>query len=253
MRLSANLGFLWKDLELPDAIHAAVQAGFDAVELHYPYDTPADAVRRALDETGLPLLSLNTDRGGAMGLAAVPGQQAQARAQIDQAIEYAGRVGAGMVHVLAGNADGERARATFTDNLRYALDQVQDSELTLLIEPLCPAAAPGYYLNTTILASDIITEIGSDKLRLMFDCYHVHDIDGDVIARATDLRDIIGHVQIAAVDDRGAPDHGPLDYVAFVRHLQDIGYQGDIGAEYIPSAKTVEETLGWMTAIRASE
>ena len=63
MKFSANLGFLWADRPLPDAIHAAHAAGVDAVELHWPYDTPAAEVKAALDATGLPLLGLNTRRG----------------------------------------------------------------------------------------------------------------------------------------------------------------------------------------------
>ena len=77
MRFSANLGFLWQDRPLPEAIHAAHAAGFDAVECHWPYDTPAQATRAALEETGLPLPGLNTVRGepGENGLCALPGRR----------------------------------------------------------------------------------------------------------------------------------------------------------------------------------
>ena len=84
MKFSANLGFLWNDRPLPDAIHAAAAAGFDAVECHWPYDTPAAGVTAALTETGLPMLGLNTRRGnvGENGLAALPGREPDARAAI---------------------------------------------------------------------------------------------------------------------------------------------------------------------------
>ena len=79
-RLSANLGFLWADLALPDAIRAAAQAGFDAVECHWPYAFDAGDVGAALTETGLSMLGLNTVRGmpGESGLAALPGHEAEA-------------------------------------------------------------------------------------------------------------------------------------------------------------------------------
>ena len=48
-KFSANLGFLWTELELPKAIVAAHDAGFEAVECHFPYDVPAADVRRAAD------------------------------------------------------------------------------------------------------------------------------------------------------------------------------------------------------------
>ena len=74
-RFSANLGFLWADLPLPQAIRAAGRAGFDAVECHWPHEVPHEQVAAALVETGLPLLGLNTRRGrpGENGLAALPG------------------------------------------------------------------------------------------------------------------------------------------------------------------------------------
>jgi 2-dehydrotetronate isomerase len=114
LRFSANLGFLWVDHPLPEQVRRAARAGFDAVELHYPYDTPVEELRRALDETGLPLVSLNTAVApGAFGLAAVPGSEARARAGIEEALDYARAAGAGAVHVLAGAAEGAEAEAMF--------------------------------------------------------------------------------------------------------------------------------------------
>ncbi len=87
-RFSANLGFLFADRPLPDAVRAAKAAGFDAVELHWPYETPVGALKAALEETGLPLLSLNTDKGGdgAFGLSALAGEEATARAAVEPAV-----------------------------------------------------------------------------------------------------------------------------------------------------------------------
>lgn len=103
-RYSANLGFLWSALPLPQAIRAAKAAGFDAVECHWPYETPADEVKAALEETGLTMLGLNTRRGdvaaGDNGLAAIPGREAEARAAISEAITYAAAIGCGAVHVM---------------------------------------------------------------------------------------------------------------------------------------------------------
>ena len=66
-RLSANLGFLWTELSLPDAIRAAAKAGFEAVECHWPYDVPVSDVQSALAEAGVPMLGLNTRRGDVAG------------------------------------------------------------------------------------------------------------------------------------------------------------------------------------------
>src|SRR5687767_12626136 len=106
LRFSANLGFLWQGLALPERVRAAKRAGFDGVEFHYPYDVPAPELRRVLAETGMPVAGLNTRPGdvaaGEMGLATLPGRETEARAAIDEALAYAGAIGAGYVHVMAG-------------------------------------------------------------------------------------------------------------------------------------------------------
>jgi len=252
-RFSANLGFLWTDRSLPDAIRAAAAAGFDAVECHWPYDTPADDVAAALAETGLPMLGLNTRRGdvaaGETGLAALPGREAEARAAIDEALSYAEAVGAGAVHVMAGRAEGGAAQAAFIANLRYACAQAGPGRI-ILIEPLNPWDAPGYFLNHTEQAAAIIAEIGAPNLRLMFDCYHVGRTEGDVIARLRALMPLIGHIQFAAVPDRGPPDHGTLDLAAVFAEIAALGWTAPLGAEYKVAGAT-DDTLGWMTALRA--
>ena len=124
IRFSANLGFLWKELALPDAIRAAALAGFDAVECHWPYQFEKAQIRDALSQSGLEMLSLNTHPGdvenGDFGLAALPGRESEAREAIDAALDYAAGIGCRNVHVMAGIAGGPAARQTFLDNLTYA-------------------------------------------------------------------------------------------------------------------------------------
>ena len=254
MRFSANLGFLWTDLPLPDAIRAAARAGFDAVECHWPYDTPPGEVRAALAETGLPMLGLNTARGdvaaGDNGLAALPGRAAEARAAIDQALDYARAIGAGAVHVMAGKAQGAAARAVFAENLAYACAGAAEKDgITVLIEPLNAFDAPGYFLTDTGLAQAVIEKVGAPNLRLMFDCYHVGRTEGDVTARLRALWPLIGHIQFAAVPDRGAPDHGDVDYTRVFREIDALGWSRPLGAEYRPAGPT-EASLGWMQSLR---
>ncbi|WP_299611540.1 TIM barrel protein [uncultured Tateyamaria sp.] len=248
MKFSANLGFLWNDRPLPDAIYAAKAAGFDAVECHWPYDIPAEEVRAALDATALPMLGLNTSRGdvagGENGLAALPGRTQDAHAAIDQAVVYAKAVGAGAIHVMCGFSSGQGAHGTFVDNLRYACNA---TDKTILIETLNRNDAPGYFLQTTDQARAIIAEVNAPNLKLMFDCYHVGRTEGDILTRLSDLHDIIGHIQFASVPDRGAPDHGELDYATIFAALTD--WPAPLGAEYKPGGDT-DATLGWMQQFR---
>lgn len=248
MKFSANLGFLWADRPLPDAIRAAKTAGFDAVECHWPYDVPAERTAAALAETGLRMLGLNTRRGnvaaGDNGLAALPGREAEARAAIDEALDYARATAAAAVHVMAGFSSGPRARAAFVANLRHACDRAAADGTTILIEPLNHYNAPGYFLQRTDQAADIIREVGRDNLRLMFDCYHVQIMEGDVTRRLAALLPLIGHIQIAAVPDRDRPDRGELDYRFVLARIAALGWTMPIGAEYLPDPGG-EPDLSW--------
>ncbi len=247
-RFSANLGFLWKELALPDAIRAAAAAKFEAVECHWPYDIDPALVKAALDETGLPMLGLNTARGDGNGLSALAGREVDARAAIDQAVEYAAAIGAHNIHIMAGFASGGAAHQTFVSNLRYALARVANHGTSLLIEPLNHFDAPGYFLQTADQAAEIIAEIGDPNLKLMFDCYHLQIMQGDLSRLLQKMMPIIGHIQIAAVPTRAEPDEGELDYQHILKHIEAIGYKGFIGAEYHPRT-TIDAGLGWREMI----
>jgi hydroxypyruvate isomerase len=249
MRYSANLGFLWTDLPLPEAILAAHRAGFDAVECHWPYDVPAEKVTAALEATGLRMLGLNTRRGnlaaGENGLAALPDRQTEARVAIDEALAYADRIKAGAVHVMAGFASGLEARDCFVENLRYACDRAAPLGITILIEPLNHYDAPGYFLSTTEQAREIIESVGHDSLRLMFDCYHVQLMEGDLTNCLNRLLPLIGHIQFAGVPKRGRPDEGEVNYAHVFAHLDALGWHQPLGAEYKPNGPT-QDSLDWM-------
>ena len=252
-KFSANLGFLWTELSLPEAIRAAKRAGFDAVECHWPYDVAAQDVNEVLAETGFMMLGLNTVRGdvaaGESGLAALVGREREARAAIDQSIAYAHLINAPNIHVMAGTASGTEAEKTFIDNLSYATAKASEVGKTILIEPLNSFDAPGYFLQTSQQAHMIIEKVAANNLKLMFDCYHIQIMEGDISRRLKNLEDIIGHIQIASVPNRSEPDVGELNYSYIFELLKDMGYDAPIGAEYRPKT-TTEEGLSWMDAFR---
>ncbi|MEP6356288.1 MAG: TIM barrel protein [Hyphomicrobiales bacterium] len=250
-KFSANLGFLWSELSLVDGIRAAKLAGFDAVECHWPYETPPQDVADVLEETGLVMLGLNTVCGGEneKGLSALPGREQEAREAIDQAIAYARAIDAKNIHVMAGFASGVEAQATFIENLEYACMGAKKSGITILIEPLNHYDAPGYFLTNSSHAKEIIESVGASNLKLMYDCYHMQIMEGDLSRRLTNLLPIIGHIQIAGVPERGPPDSGEIAYTHLYKLLDDLGYSTPLGAEYRPLGST-EESLDWLAAIK---
>ena len=248
--ISANLGFLWAELPLAEAIRAARGAGFDAVECHWPYAVDPAAVNAVLAETGLKMLALNTRRGneGEVGLAALAGREAEARAAIDEAFAYAAAVGAGAVHVMAGRGGDD---AVFARNLGHACDRAAALGMTVLIEPINGRDIPGYHLASLEQAAALVARVARPELKILFDAYHLQIMGGDLIRRFEHHRAMIGHVQIAAVPSRAEPDEGEVHAGHLLAAMEAAGYAGHVGAEYRPRAAT-EAGLGWLAALRAA-
>lgn len=246
MRFSANLGLLFRDRTFPEAIRAAAEQGFDAVECHWPFEHDPRAVRAVLAETGLPLLGLNTVRGdaeaGEFGLAAVPGREEEARAAIEQAVDYAARAGCRNIHVMAGRAEGRRGFETFVANLKEAARLAEPRGVGLLIEPLNTVDTPGYFLTDIVTAARVVEAVGSPALRIMFDCYHMQIMRGDLLNTVRHYLPIIGHIQFAGVPNRDEPDRGEVNYPWLLPAIEQLGYDGFFGAEYRP----VSEDFAWM-------
>ncbi|MGC2044131.1 MAG: TIM barrel protein, partial [Pseudolabrys sp.] len=127
-RFAANLGYLFTERPLLERIDAAAAAGFKAIELQFPYDVPASAVKAAIERNELTILGLNTppgERDGEFGLAAVPGRDKDWQALFARALDYARAIGATAIHCLAGKVAPEQRPAAdrvFADNLARAAD-----------------------------------------------------------------------------------------------------------------------------------
>jgi len=253
-KFSANLGFLWNEPTLPERIHAAKNAGFAAVECHFPYETPADAVAAALKDTGLEMIGLNTRLGingpDDFGVMAMPGREDEARGYVDEAIAYAAAIGARNVNAVPGKTGGtEEAETVFRSNLRYACDQAAPLGITIVIEGVNQRDAPGYHFSIVEVGLETIRAVAADNLKLMFDCYHAQIMQGDLTQLLRSSLPHVRHVQFAAVPDRGEPDTGEVNYPYLLAALDDMGWGGFVGAEYRPR-RTTQEGLTWMDVYR---
>jgi hydroxypyruvate isomerase len=251
-RLAANLGYLFTERPLLQRIGAAAEAGFEAIELQFPYDIPASAVRAEIDRHNLTILGINTAAGreGEFGLAALPGREQEFAQVFRQALDYITAIGGSAIHCLAGKVGPEQrpaAETIFIRNLTRAADMAADKNITVLIEPINPRDRPDYFLTRAEHAADVIAKIGKPNVRIQFDFYHAQIVGGDLIRRFEKHFPVVGHVQIAAVPSRAEPDEGEVNYAAILPALDAMGYRGWIGAEYRPRGRT-EDGLSWARA-----
>jgi hydroxypyruvate isomerase len=95
---------------------------------------------------------------------------------------------------------------------------------------------PGYQGDHTDYCIDIIKQVGSERMKLLFDIYHVQIMDGDVIRRIHQLKDYLGHIHTAGNPGRGElDDKQEINYRPIMQALVDIGYTGFVGQEFIPT------------------
>ncbi|MBV9107050.1 MAG: TIM barrel protein [Verrucomicrobia bacterium] len=252
LRFDANLTWLFQEKPFLDRFAAAANAGFTGIEILFPYDHPPSEIRAALQSNGQELVLINAPPGdfaaGERGLAAIPGRERNFRQTFAKALEYAESLDCKRIHIMSGitsDWDQKEADRTFLTNLEYALHKTENSEFTILIEPINVRDFPGYYLTSVEQADRILQELSHPALKIQFDWYHAQITGGDLVRRTEKFFSKIGHFQVAGVPDRAEPDSGEV-YFPFLFHLVDsLHYDGWIGCEYRPKGRT-EDGLGWL-------
>ncbi|GAB3630368.1 hydroxypyruvate isomerase [Pandoraea terrae] len=252
-RFAANLTLLYQEVPFLDRFREAASDGFRGVECLFPYEHPAQEIRRRLDDAGLTQVLFNVSPGdwaaGERGLAALPGREAQFRDALEQALDYADTLGCRNLHVMAGipgrSVDRSTAHATFAANLAHAAERAAAHGITILIEPINPRDMPGYFLNRQDDAHALRQEVGAANLKVQFDAYHCQIVEGDLAVKLRQQIAHIGHVQVAGVPARHEPDTGEVNYPFLFGLLDELGYTGWVGCEYRPQGAT-RAGLGWL-------
>ena len=246
-KFAANLTYLFTELPMPQRFAAARRAGFDGIEILFPYDLAAKELARAALSTGMEFVLMNTPppnwAGGPRGFAAEPGNEARFRSDFDRALRYGQALRVRHLHVMAGKAQGNAARRTLIENLRWAAQRAP--HLSLTIEPVNTQDMPGYFLCNFDMTADIVSEVCASNLGLQFDAYQAQMIHGDVIDTWERHARNVHHIQIAGCPGRHEPRAGEINYAGFFRAVDAAGFRGWVGAEYTPRTST-EAGLRWL-------
>jgi hydroxypyruvate isomerase len=255
-RFAANLSMLFTDAPLVDRIDRAAKAGFDAVEVQFPYEVPAATLRDRLEASGIPMVLHNLPAGdwaaGDRGIACDPARQSEFRDGIARAIDYAQALGVRQINCLTGKPGASVSdvdtHATLIGNLGHAAERLAKADLRLLLEPVNTLDVPGFWLNSVDKALSIMDEVAAPNLFLQFDIYHAQRTEGEICATLSKHLPRIAHIQTAANPGRHEPGTGELDDAFVFAHLDKLGYSGWIGCEYKPATST-EAGLGWLQTV----
>ncbi len=259
---AVNCSMLFPELPLLQRPAAAKAAGFDAIEIWWPFeksvpsDAEVDTFVAAVQEADVQLVGLNFAAGdmpgGDRGLVSWPARSTEFRDNVAVTVGIGERLGTRAFNALYGNriegVDAARQDEVATDNLAIAAAAAARIDALVLVEPVSGAAH--YPLRTAAEAVAVIERTknawGATNLALLADLFHL-TVNGDDVAKAiTEHGPRIGHVQIADAPGRGEPGTGSIGIDEHLAAIEAGGYRGWVGLEYKPTTPSTEESLRWL-------
>lgn len=253
MRFAANLSLMFTEVPLLERFQAAKEAGFDVVEIQFPYVESIEALVAAKNAADVEVCLINVPADdlmtGGEGLAAVPEKQAQFQSAMELCAQYAKALGVKLVNVLPGRCHDksrkDEYRATLIANLKTAAPFFAQRDILVTFEAVNTGDMPNFIIHNTQQMLEVMSEVAHENLKMQFDIYHMQIMDGQVRDSIKQYGDLIGHIQFADLPGRGEPSTGELDFTSIFTAIANSDYQGYVAAEYKPSVAT-KDSLAWM-------
>jgi hydroxypyruvate isomerase len=238
-------------LPLRETLARIAAIGFDTCDNFDWRDAPLFAeYRSALPQLGLAAGVLVVNKipdVNALGCSLVdPKDRAGFLRELRLCIDAARQVGCTRLEILTGNALPDVPRYIQMDNcvaaLKTAAPILESNSMTAIVELLnSNVDHPGYFLNTVEEGMEMIGRVGSDRVKLLFDIYHVQVMQGNLIERIRDSYSYTGQYHFADVPGRHEPGTGEINFRNVFRAIHDLDYKGFITAEYHPTAASLND------------
>ncbi len=242
MRLCVVLPCFFKEGTFEDQVRTIARLGYDACELWGWRGLDFESAKRVLSETGVELLSMCTtdfrlnDPSFSGAYLTALGQSARAAKEL----------GAKKLITQVGQDTGEvhaRQKDAIVSTLKKAKSLLEETGITLMIEPLNSLYDhKGYFLSSSKEAFDIVREVNSPFVKVVFDIYHQQVTEGNVLNNILGNLDLIAHLHAAGNPGRIELQLGENDYRLIFDRIEKAGYTGACGLEYHPTLGA-EESL----------
>ncbi len=214
------------------AIRTVSSLGYDAIEAYDWRGFDAATIRPVLEECGVELLSLLVMENRLT----TPDCRGLWLTALREACEAAGKLGVKKLITQVGNDTGApraEQHAAIVETLRQAKPILEQYGVTVMPEPLnVKVDHRGYYLTTAAEAFDIVREVDSPFVKIVYDIYHQQVTEGDIIPTVTKNLDLIAHLHAAGHPGRHDLWEGELNYRFIFDAIDRAGYTGACGLEY---------------------
>ena len=248
---SACIEPMYSELPFLDRFQAAKDDGFDFVEFWGWTDKDLDAVKAAAEKAGIGISGFNGDAE----LSLIDPEQKTAYLDfLKQSVAAAKKVGARSVTIHS-NGLGEGGvvinhydelshtvkLCAMYDTLLECSKIAEESGIQMNLEPLnITTDHVGNFLQTTRMAAEMTRLIGSPKLKVLYDAYHMQLNEGSICDNIRAYGDQFGHIHVADAPGRHEPGTGEINYANVFACLSECGYTGLVGFELIPKTTTAE-------------
>jgi len=225
------------------------EAGFKAIEAWFPDQClSADELpklRKACESANVKLnnIVINSPDGEIGGSLTNPLDRPKYIERMAYSLECCRKLGVSMMITCTGNTQPELSsrvqRDSIIEGLKAGADLAAKAGVTLVLEPLNSLIDHhGYFLDNPYAAADIVRAVNHSNVGLLFDCYHMQIMTGNIIQTIRDNIDVIRHFHSAGVPGRHELDDGELNYPQILDAIADAGYQGCFGLEYFPQLES---------------
>jgi len=235
------------EVDFYDRIAIAAELGFGAIEFWDPKGKDIPRIARLAVQNHIAV-SICGMLDGWTDCVDAPGFVDSTR----RTVEIARDLDCHSLIALTGRAGSDPAvqKAALVENLRRAAEVVEPLGVTLCLESLNTRVDhPGYFLNSARLGFEVVREVGSPQVKLLYDVYHMQIMEGNIIATINENIAAIGHFHSAGVPGRHELFTGELDYRAIAKAVDATGYQRYFGLEYWPtydSRRSLVDTLKYL-------
>ena len=237
-RPSVCIDAVFEGVPKPDAIARVKDCGIDAIEFWGWWDKDLDAIERAVSRHDMAISACCTRFISLVD----PAMRDAYLNGLRESIDAAKRLNCATIISQVGDFLPGVERVTqhqsLVDGLRAAAPMLEDAGVTLVFEPLNELIDhAGYYLVRSDEAFDIVDEVSSPNVKVVFDIYHQQISEGNVIRNATENIHKIGHFHAAGNPGRNELTRGELNYREVVSAIAETGFDGYCGLEYWPLAE----------------
>lgn len=234
MKISVCVDAVFNGKDFIESMGHVKDAGLDAIEFWSWWDKDINAIRKAKEDLDMTVAAFCTRLISLVDASSHDDYMAG----LKESIEVAKALGCTTLISQVGDERKDITRKEQHENLVKGLKAcgpvLASAGVVLVIEPLNLVDHMGYYLSSSAEAFQIIDEVGSPHVKVLFDIYHQQIMEGNLIANITGNIDKIGHFHAAGVPGRHEITSGEIDYGEVFRAIGATGYDGYIGMEYFP-------------------